>query len=54
MAEATGCWTAADEALIKDLEGWADIGCRGKFWAQSHSKNAESAFLFPQTQLLPG
>jgi hypothetical protein len=48
MAEATGCWTVADEAVFKDLEGGADIGCRGKFRAQSHSKNAESAFLFPQ------
>jgi hypothetical protein len=26
----------------------ADIGCRGKFWQQSHSKNVESAFKFPQ------
>jgi hypothetical protein len=48
MAEATGCWTAGDEAVLQDLVEGADIGCRGKFRAQSHSKNAESAFLFPQ------
>jgi len=48
MAEATGCWTAGDEAVLVDLVEGADIGCRGKFRAQSHSKNAESAFLFPQ------
>jgi hypothetical protein len=48
MALAAGCWAAADEAIIKDLERGADIGCRGKFRAQSCSKNAESAFLFPK------
>jgi hypothetical protein len=48
MAEATGCWTEADEAVFSDLMNGADIGCRGRFRAQSHSKNAESAFLFPR------
>jgi len=48
LATAAGCWTTADEAIFKDLTEGADIGCKGRFRQASFSKNAESAFLFPQ------
>ncbi len=48
MAMAADCWKLQDQIITDDLKQVADIGCRGKFWQQSHSKNVESAFKFPQ------